>query len=165
MSVNFYCYLLSSDANNRCTYIGATTCLRRRLRQHNGQLCGGARATQRYRPWRFVAAVSGFRTWPEALSFEWHWKRSRGLQRRMGWLEARLQESGMLRSVDLSPFNIARAPSPQVSHRAASGPGETLAAMRSDEGRAIPLPTVSPPIDTHLSLHGGNQNCEGQSKD
>jgi putative endonuclease len=34
------------------TYTGATTNLTRRMRQHNGELIGGARFTFRGRPWK-----------------------------------------------------------------------------------------------------------------
>ena len=39
----YYVYLLEST--NHCTYVGATMNLDRRLRQHNGEIKGGARAT------------------------------------------------------------------------------------------------------------------------
>jgi predicted GIY-YIG superfamily endonuclease len=57
------------------TYIGATIDKDRRLRQHNGILKGGARATSR-RPgeWYRVCYVEGFQDSHSALSFEWHWK-------------------------------------------------------------------------------------------
>lgn len=68
----FYCYLLLSQ---RATYIGYTTNLARRLRQHNSELVGGARATRKHSgTWRMHAAVTGFRTASEALSFEYYWK-------------------------------------------------------------------------------------------
>lgn len=77
------CYLLLST-DERHTYIGATTDVTRRLRQHNGEISGGARATQKYRPWEIVCVVSGFREWREALSFEYRWKkRTRGRAARL----------------------------------------------------------------------------------
>ncbi len=57
------------------TYIGATPYPDQRLRQHNGELSGGARATSK-RPgqWYRVCFVKGFLDNCDALSFEWHWK-------------------------------------------------------------------------------------------
>ena len=68
-------YCLSTVEPPICTYIGATVDKDRRLRQHNGQLQGGAKATSR-RPgeWYRVCHVSGFPDSHTALSFEWHWK-------------------------------------------------------------------------------------------
>jgi predicted GIY-YIG superfamily endonuclease len=57
------------------TYIGATVDLERRLRQHNGELKGGARRTSaRPGEWYRVCYVRGFTTWRAALQFEWRWK-------------------------------------------------------------------------------------------
>ena len=70
-----YCvYLLRSEGRPGRTYVGSTNHATRRLRQHNGELCGGAKSPTRGRPWRHAAIVSGFRTHSEALSFEWMWK-------------------------------------------------------------------------------------------
>ena len=63
-------YLLQSL---RRTYIGATVDLQRRLRQHNGELVGGAKAT-RGKKWERIAYVSGFPDWKSTLQFEWRWK-------------------------------------------------------------------------------------------
>ena len=55
--------------------MGATTNLARRLRQHNAELAGGARATRANSgAWACATTVSGFPEWNSALSFEWHWK-------------------------------------------------------------------------------------------
>ena len=43
MDKNYFVYLLKST--NGSTYIGATVNLDRRLRQHNGELVGGAIST------------------------------------------------------------------------------------------------------------------------
>ncbi len=67
----YYCYLLKSSTTRR-TYFGATNDLTKRLRQHNGQLKGGAKTTTRGRPWKMVVCISGFLTLNEAFSFEWY---------------------------------------------------------------------------------------------
>jgi len=82
-----YCYLLFSG-NGRHTYIGATVDPDRRLRQHNGEITGGARRTSGA-SWTRSCYVSGFPTWVSALQFEWAWKRhGRGKPSLGGKLEA-----------------------------------------------------------------------------
>jgi predicted GIY-YIG superfamily endonuclease len=65
-------YILACDS--RRTYVGATVDLARRLRQHNGDLVGGARRTHGVR-WRVACTIVGFRTWPEALKYEYALRR------------------------------------------------------------------------------------------
>lgn len=67
------CVYLLEDAAGR-TYIGATKDVARRLRQHNGELSGGARRTSRS-SWRLAVVVSGFAEWRDALRFEFAWRR------------------------------------------------------------------------------------------
>ena len=65
------------------TYIGYTSDVSRRLRQHNREIKGGARAT-RGGTWSLVSRVRGFETIGAAMSYEWHWKHSvRGIHRRL----------------------------------------------------------------------------------
>jgi len=66
-------YLLR-NARGR-TYVGCALDPARRLRQHNGELAGGAAQTARGRPWVHVLAVRGFRTYREGLQFEYAWRR------------------------------------------------------------------------------------------
>jgi structure-specific endonuclease subunit SLX1 len=61
-------YVLESSDGRR-TYVGITNNLGRRLRQHNGELCGGARATAG-RVWRVARVVGGFVSKSAALSVE-----------------------------------------------------------------------------------------------
>jgi predicted GIY-YIG superfamily endonuclease len=69
---NHYCYILYNPDTN-ATYNGYTVNLERRLRQHNGELKGGAKATRRHANWRFLAVVScDTFTKHTALSCEWH---------------------------------------------------------------------------------------------
>ena len=68
----WFCYLLQSECHKK-TYVGATIHPDRRLRQHNGELVGGARATHGLR-WKRVALIGGFADERAALRFEWRWK-------------------------------------------------------------------------------------------
>lgn len=70
---NHYNYILGTDINNK-TYNGYTTCISRRLRQHNGELKGGAKYTSRHPGAWFViiSITSPDFTKHSALSFEWH---------------------------------------------------------------------------------------------
>ena len=56
------------------TYVGITNNMNRRLRQHNGELVGGAKATRISRPWDVWITVEGFPTQTSSLQFEWMWK-------------------------------------------------------------------------------------------
>jgi len=62
-----------SSTDGRKTYVGATIDPDRRLRQHNGELAGGARATHG-RVWTRQFLVGGFADERAALRFEWRWK-------------------------------------------------------------------------------------------
>lgn len=85
----FYVYWIQSASR---AYIGATVDLRKRLRQHNGELVGGAARTRNRGPWKYQMVVSGFRTWREALQYEWaakyHTKACRGIKSRRDAIEA-----------------------------------------------------------------------------
>jgi predicted GIY-YIG superfamily endonuclease len=72
----FFVYCLATVEIPTQTYIGATTDVNRRLGQHNaGRKAGGAKRTAaRPEGWYRICYVSGFDTWNNALSFEWHWK-------------------------------------------------------------------------------------------
>ena len=47
-----------------------------RLRQHNGEIKGGAKYTtgKGAHQWKRILYVSGFPSWNDALRFEWRWK-------------------------------------------------------------------------------------------
>ena len=64
------CYCIESD-NGKWTYIGKTNNLARRLRQHNGELSGGAKYTAGRGPFHYAFYVTGFQTESQVLCFEW----------------------------------------------------------------------------------------------
>lgn len=92
---HFHCYLLRSldPRHPYSSYIGYTTNPKRRLRQHNGEIQGGARRTRRSRPWQFVTVVQGFLDEKSALQFEWAWQhpgKSKQVRGAIGEDEARI---------------------------------------------------------------------------
>ena len=87
--MSWYCYLLACGSK---TYVGATIDPDRRLRQHNGEISGGAKATRGH-VWTRKCLIGIFENEHDALSFEWHWKRNskkyngKALERRFKALE------------------------------------------------------------------------------
>ena len=82
--------------SDNATYVGATVDLNRRLRQHNGEIKGGAHATtskvKKGKTWKRVCHVSGFPDWNATLQFEWRWKQiSRKLEKNLFPLERRMK--------------------------------------------------------------------------
>ncbi|KAH9624307.1 hypothetical protein KSS87_010685 [Heliosperma pusillum] len=55
-------YLIASTNPPFKTYIGVTTDFSRRLKQHNGELPGGAKASRAGRPWLCACLIQGFST-------------------------------------------------------------------------------------------------------
>ena len=70
---SYICYILKSlhPKYLNKTYVGITHNFKKRLRQHNGEIVGGANKTKRARPWQRIAFVEGFPTKVDALHFEW----------------------------------------------------------------------------------------------
>ena len=76
-----YCYIVRSCKK---TYIGYTVNPNRRIRQHRGELKGGAKATSCAKDWEFLAIItsdSPIFTKILALSIEWHLKHPSGKSR------------------------------------------------------------------------------------
>ncbi|CAI0374521.1 unnamed protein product [Linum tenue] len=67
-------YLIASTNPPIKTYVGVTTNFSRRLRQHNGELKGGARASRSGRPWFCACLIQGFCNRSKACEFESKWK-------------------------------------------------------------------------------------------
>jgi predicted GIY-YIG superfamily endonuclease len=68
-----FCYILANQ--HGVTYNGYTNNLPRRIRQHNGEITGGARSTRNKGPWKYIAVITSNDpefTKNKALSLEWH---------------------------------------------------------------------------------------------
>jgi predicted GIY-YIG superfamily endonuclease len=77
----WYCYILRNRHPRyaHLTYNGSTNDLRRRLRQHNEEISGGAKYTHgRGGGWEYYAIVTGFPDHKNALSCEWRIKHTNG---------------------------------------------------------------------------------------
>jgi predicted GIY-YIG superfamily endonuclease len=69
-------YCLQSHTHPNKSYIGCTINFPQRLRQHNGEITGGARYTRGFRPWKPVFHVTGL-LHSEALKLEYALKKKR----------------------------------------------------------------------------------------
>jgi predicted GIY-YIG superfamily endonuclease len=73
--MSFWCYIIKNIEekyiNN--SYCGFTTNPLKRLRQHNREIKGGAKATNKGK-WDFLFLITGFETKNKALSCEWKLK-------------------------------------------------------------------------------------------
>ena len=102
------CYCLVHPKNS--TYIGATIDLDHRLRQHNREISGGAKATARLVSdqfhkhsdvkWARICSVRGFPNQTAALQFEWRWKRESHKYRSLRPIDRRLVALNALLKMD-----------------------------------------------------------------
>ena len=98
-----FVYLL--ECTDKTTYVGATVDLDHRLRQHNGEISGGAHATHAKialgNAWERVCHIRGFPDWKTALQFEWAFKHhSRKFPLKMYPLERRMRGLHKLMNMD-----------------------------------------------------------------
>jgi predicted GIY-YIG superfamily endonuclease len=75
--MTWYCYLIK---NGNLTYNGSTNNPKRRLRQHNGEIKGGAKYTSKIKGgWEIYCLMSGFPDKINTLQCEWRWKHCNGM--------------------------------------------------------------------------------------
>tara|TARA_B100000683_G_scaffold276395_1_gene330271 strand:- start:1414 stop:1791 length:378 start_codon:yes stop_codon:yes gene_type:complete len=67
-------YLLKCE---NYSYVGMTNNIFKRIRQHNGEISGGARYTSRRRGWYPVLIIDGFQDMKSAMQCEWRLKRGK----------------------------------------------------------------------------------------
>lgn len=66
-------------------YVGCTTDVKRRLREHNGELKGGGRYTSKLRPWALRAVFGTYLNQSEALKAERALKHGKRSTARVCW--------------------------------------------------------------------------------
>ncbi len=112
----FHCYLIQNATETK-TYVGSTVNIKKRLRQHNGEICGGAKYTAGD-CWKPAILLSGFTSWSQTLRFEFIWKHlrvagiksgrhTRGLQKRLELLEYLLAKEEWSHLVVITRAEIA----------------------------------------------------------
>lgn len=76
-SESWYCYITRSYncKYKNWTYNGKTNNPKRRLRQHNGEICGGAKQTLKTKPNEIYCLIKGFNSNVEAMQAEWRIKK------------------------------------------------------------------------------------------
>lgn len=108
MNAHHSVYLLKSTTTRR-TYIGYTVNPVRRLRQHNGEIKGGAKYTRRGRPWVMICYITGFPDHRTALQYEWkNHHPGKGMMRRGAGVPNRL--SLMKKILNLERFTRTCVP-------------------------------------------------------
>ena len=91
----FLCYLITNSESR--TYIGYTNDFKKRIRQHNGELSGGAKYTTAHKGisgWEPVALITGIEDKSTCLSLEWRMKKkrnSKGKLKPSSGIDARLK--------------------------------------------------------------------------
>lgn len=95
----YYCYILRNinPLYINLTYNGITNNLLRRLRQHNGEITGGAKYTKNKGPWEYYVIIHGFVNKNEALSCEWRIKHPTNKKR----LQCHCGQIGRIKSLNL----------------------------------------------------------------
>ena len=69
MENKWVCYLI---ANGGYTYVGVSPTPEKRLRQHNGEIKGGAKyTTSKGNGWKYACHISGFKSKNDVLKIEW----------------------------------------------------------------------------------------------
>jgi len=111
-------YLLYHAVSNR-TYLGVTTNVERRLRQHRGEIVGGARYTARIQKahptcvWQLVATLSPFPNQSEVTRWERLLKlKTRGLKQRY---DAMIAIADSRHPKEFTPAMVKKYEIPQVS--------------------------------------------------
>jgi len=73
-------YIITTQERN-FFYVGMINNFERRIRQHNCDICGGAKFTRRHKDWYPVCIIDGFETKQAAMQCEWAVKNFRRKKR------------------------------------------------------------------------------------
>lgn len=97
-SLEYYVYMLGDRGSNR-RYIGCTNNLKRRIRQHRGDIVGGAKYTRSFKDAYYILYIGMF-TKCHALSLEnvmkKHCRKKRTLKGKLEVVDDLIDENGVL---------------------------------------------------------------------
>ena len=89
------------------SYVGMTNDIFKRLRQHNGEIAGGARYTSKRKNWYPVLIIDGFQDMKSAMQCEWrlkHFARGhgsvRGVKGKLKYLSKYLYDENIIKGFD-----------------------------------------------------------------
>jgi len=86
MNEKSYCYILQNtyEPHKNRTYCGYTINPKRRIRQHNGEIKGGAKYTSAFgnKSWKIYALITGFPNRQNAMQCEWKIKKIKNTGRK-----------------------------------------------------------------------------------
>jgi len=87
--MNWIVYLLVSRSLKfyNYSYVGITTDLDRRLKQHNGLLTGGAKYTSSRRPFELLYSIDNIKNRSEATKLELNIKKLKGYENRLNFMK------------------------------------------------------------------------------
>ena len=98
-------YLLKCD---NFSYVGMTNDIFKRLRQHNGEIKGGAKYTSKRKEWYPVMIIDGFQNMKSAMQCEWRLKHFaighgsvRGAKGKLKYLSKYLYEENIIKGFDV----------------------------------------------------------------
>ena len=93
------------------SYVGMTNDFTRRLRQHNGEIKGGARYTSKRTDWYPVLIIDGFQDMKSAMQCEWrlkHFARGhgsvRGVKGKLKYLSKYLYQENIIKGTPQTPI-------------------------------------------------------------
>lgn len=86
-NMSWWVYVLLSEnpSSVNHTYVGSTNNLKKRLRQHNGLIKGGAKNTRLKRPWVIGKVYGPYISRSEALKAEMKLKKTKRGNGRLNW--------------------------------------------------------------------------------
>ena len=97
-------YLIKCD---NFSYVGMTNDIFKRLRQHNGEISGGAKYTSKRKGWYPVLIIDGFSDMRSAMQCEWRLKHFaighgsvRGVKGKLKYLSKYLYEENIIKGYD-----------------------------------------------------------------
>jgi putative endonuclease len=87
--MNWIVYLLVSRSLKfyNYSYVGITTDLDRRLKQHNGLLAGGAKYTSARRPFELAYSIDNIKNRSDATKLELNIKKFKGYENRLNFMK------------------------------------------------------------------------------